>query len=68
MCQYCRPVGFDVKKGDIILEKGIVIGASEIGIAAGAGVNKLSVYESPRVAVLSTGNEVINNIIEEFPQ
>lgn len=54
-----RPVGFDVKKGDIILEKGIIIGAAEMGIAAGAGIGRLVVYEQPRVAVLSTGNEVI---------
>ncbi len=54
-----RPVGFDVKKGDIILEKGIIIGAAEMGIAAGAGIDRLVVYKQPRVAVLSTGNEVI---------
>ena len=53
-----RPVGSDVQKGETVLEKGTILGSSEIGIAAAVGVKKLNVFEPPQVAVLSTGNEV----------
>ena len=52
-------MGSDIGKGDIVLEKGSLLGPSEIGLAASVGVTSLSVYKTPRVAVLSTGNEVV---------
>ena len=53
-----RTVGSDIEKDETVLERGTLLGPSEIGLAAAVGVNKINVYRTPHVAVLSTGNEV----------
>ena len=53
------PRGSESRKGDLLLRAAARIGAAEAGIAAQVGCTKLTVYRKPRVAVLSTGNEVI---------
>ncbi|XP_065570003.1 gephyrin-like isoform X2 [Artemia franciscana] len=53
-----RPIGSDIKEGDIVLRKGSCIGPSEVGILATVGKTDVKVYRSPTVAVLSTGNEL----------
>ena len=53
-----RTVGSDIEKDETVLEGGTLLGPSEIGLAAAVGINKISVYKTPHVAVLSTGNEV----------
>jgi molybdopterin molybdotransferase len=55
---YVRPAGEDVREGDLVLEPGRAIGAAEIGILATLGRTQVSVGRRPRVAVLSTGNEL----------
>lgn len=50
--------GADIKKGEIVLKAGQVLGASEIGVLAALGLNKVKVFKVPVVAVLSTGAEV----------
>ncbi|GAV72625.1 MoCF_biosynth domain-containing protein/MoeA_N domain-containing protein/MoeA_C domain-containing protein [Cephalotus follicularis] len=54
-----RPVGFDIKKDAIILKSGEKVGASEIGLLATVGVMVLKVYPTPVIAVLSTGDELV---------
>jgi molybdenum cofactor synthesis domain-containing protein len=54
-----RPVGSDVRKGDLVLPTGTVLGPAEIGLAANMGVNPVSVSRRPRVSVLSTGDELV---------
>lgn len=51
--------GEDVKKGQILIEKGTLLTAQDIGIIASVGINKITVYKKPRVAVFSTGNELV---------
>lgn len=51
--------GSDIKKGQTVLRKGQVLGASEIGVLAALGKTKVKVLKIPMVAVLSTGGEVI---------
>lgn len=53
-----RPVGVDIPLGHCILSKGSMVGPSEIGLLSAVGMTEVSVVERPRVAVLSTGNEV----------
>ena len=53
-----RPVGVDIPSGQCVLSKGSRVGACEIGILSAVGATEITVVESPRVAVLSTGNEV----------
>eukprot|EP00268_Persea_americana_P016744 TRINITY_DN1795_c0_g1_i9.p1 TRINITY_DN1795_c0_g1~~TRINITY_DN1795_c0_g1_i9.p1 ORF type:complete len:673 (-),score=145.22 TRINITY_DN1795_c0_g1_i9:436-2454(-) len=54
-----RPVGFDIDKGATIMKSGELIGTSEIGLLATVGVMMVKVYPRPTVAVLSTGDELV---------
>lgn len=55
---YVRPEGEDVREGDLVLEPGVRIGAAEVGLLATLGWSQVRVHRRPRVAVLSTGNEL----------
>ena len=52
-------VGDDLKPGDRILAAGTQLGAAEIGVAAATGRASLSVRRRPRVALMSTGDELV---------
>ena len=52
-------VGADVAEGDVLLRSGTQLGAAEIGIAAAIGRARLSVHRRPRVALMSTGDELV---------
>ncbi len=54
-----RPVGVDVAAGELVLEAGTRLGPAEIGLLATAGVTDVAVYPRPRVAILSTGDELV---------
>src|SRR3989337_4046439 len=60
-----RKAGEDFKKGDIVLRKGMTIRPPEIGMLAAVGKPNVYLYQQPNVAVLSTGDELIE--IEEAP-
>ncbi|MEM1579125.1 MAG: molybdopterin molybdotransferase MoeA [Archaeoglobaceae archaeon] len=51
--------GEDVKKGEIILRKGEILQPQDAGILASLGFKSVEVYKKPRVAVISTGNELV---------
>jgi putative molybdopterin biosynthesis protein len=51
--------GSDIAMGQVVLHKGMVISALEIGMLAAIGKASASVWRKPRVAVLSTGNELV---------
>ncbi|MCL7030722.1 hypothetical protein MKW94_007284 [Papaver nudicaule] len=57
--QDIRPVGCDIEKGVIVLKSGELIGTSEIGLLATVGVTMVKVFPSPTIAVLSTGDELV---------
>lgn len=50
--------GADIKKDELVLKNGQLLGSREIGVLAAIGKTKARVYKIPRVAVLSTGAEV----------
>ena len=54
-----RDAGEDTRKGDVNLREGTEIGAPEIALAATQGYGALPVYRRPKVAVLSTGTELV---------
>ncbi|KAK2676033.1 MoaB/Mog domain [Fusarium oxysporum f. sp. vasinfectum] len=56
-----REVGSDVQQGTVILNKGETISGvgGEIGLLASVGVSEAKVYRRPVVAVLSTGDEIV---------
>ena len=51
--------GSDIKKGETVLAKGRRLGSREIGAVAALGINQVKVQIIPKVAVFSTGPEVI---------
>lgn len=51
--------GFDIKSGELILKKFKQITVRELGVIAAIGLIKVKVFKKPRVAVISTGNELI---------
>ncbi|HKW60023.1 MAG TPA: molybdopterin molybdotransferase MoeA, partial [Candidatus Dormibacteraeota bacterium] len=52
-------VGADLAAGDLILRAGTQLGGAEIGIAAATGRPRLAVRRRPRVALMSTGDELV---------
>ncbi|KAL2557340.1 Molybdopterin biosynthesis protein CNX1 [Forsythia ovata] len=54
-----RPVGCDIAEGDVVLKSGERLGPAEVGLLATAGVLMVKVYPTPEIAVLSTGDELV---------
>ncbi len=68
MVEVVRPVtpmknvsqrGEDVKSGEVVLKRGEVLQPQDAGVLASLGLDKVKVYRKPRVAVLTTGNELV---------
>jgi molybdenum cofactor synthesis domain-containing protein len=57
--QNVGPQGADIRAGQIVLEPGRLLTPSQIGALAALGLADVAVYASPRVAILSTGNEIV---------
>lgn len=55
-----RRAGEDVTKGSIVLQKGTVIRPAEVGVLASLGRSKVMAIRRPLVAILATGNELID--------
>ena len=50
--------GADMKSGDVAVARGMLLTPARVGALAAAGISEVTVYAKPRVAILSTGNEV----------
>ncbi|HVU68574.1 MAG TPA: gephyrin-like molybdotransferase Glp [Ktedonobacteraceae bacterium] len=55
-----RPAGEDMRRGQTVLRQGTEIGAWEIGILATIGLATVPVIRPPQVAILGTGDEVVD--------
>lgn len=55
-----REAGQDVRKGDVVLRKGAVLRPPEVGVIASLGRDSVRVIRRPVVAVLSTGDELLD--------
>ena len=51
--------GTDVARGETVLRIGQVLTSREIGVLAALGMTKVDVWKKPRVAIVSTGNEIV---------
>ena len=51
--------GEDIKEGALVLRDGFVLEPGRVGVLASQGLKQIRVYEKPRVAVLPTGEEVV---------
>jgi len=60
-----RPVGEDFKKGEVLIKKGTILKAGEIGVLASLGVSVVDVVKKPIVSILATGEEVVD-LDEEY--
>jgi len=52
--------GADIKTGQTVMRAGEVLNASRVGALAALGLAHVEVYARPRVAILSTGNEIVD--------
>jgi molybdopterin molybdotransferase len=57
---YVRPVGEDWRQGEVMLTAGRILRAADLGVLAGMGVPRVAVIRRPKIAILSTGDEVLD--------
>src|SRR5437867_13377452 len=61
------PAGSEARRGDKLLEAGTRLNYAEIAVAASVGRCRLLVHSKPRIAVLSTGGEVVDIDVSPVP-
>lgn len=57
--KFIRRAGMDFKNGEQLLERGMVLDAARLSLAASMNHAEVPVYKKPRVAVLATGDELV---------
>jgi molybdopterin molybdotransferase len=57
--RYVRPAGEDVRRGELVLQRGTAVRPPEVGMLATLGHKEVQVVRRPRVALLATGDEVV---------
>ena len=62
-----RPIAQDIRRGQRLLEAGLRLGPQEIGLLASLGFSSVMAQPRPRVAVLSTGNEIVEPDVQPGP-
>ena len=58
--QHVGPRGGDIAAGHVVLDAGVVLTPARIGVLAALGCTEVEVYARPRVAILCTGDEVVD--------
>jgi molybdopterin molybdotransferase len=61
-----RPAGEDYQRGDLLAKHGTPIRPALIGVLASTGVSKVKTFKRPRVAIISSGNELVE--IDDFDE
>jgi molybdopterin molybdotransferase len=62
-----RRAGEDIKKGELVIQKGTLLKAAHAGMLAALGITKAAVTRKPRIAILATGDELVD-ADEEAPK
>jgi len=57
--RFIRPAGLDFATGDVLMTRGKVLTARDVGLAAAMNVPWLTVHRKPRVSILATGDEIV---------
>jgi molybdopterin molybdotransferase len=57
--EHVRPAGQDVTAGEVVLEAGVRVRPQEAGFLAMLGIDRVAVFQRPRVAVFSSGDELV---------
>jgi molybdopterin molybdotransferase len=58
--EFCFPIGVDVRKGAVVIRSGNVVRAQDVGMLALLGIRELRVYRKPKVAIIATGDELVD--------
>ncbi|MFD1613801.1 molybdopterin molybdotransferase MoeA [Gelatiniphilus marinus] len=61
-----RPLGEQVKTGDLALKKGTKLTPAAIGYLSSLGIKNVSVFKKPSIAIIATGNELIE-AVQDLP-
>jgi molybdopterin molybdotransferase len=59
-----RPRGMDLRAGQVVLQKGRVLQPQDLGLLATLGIAHVTVFRKPRLALLSSGDELIEVDVE----
>jgi len=59
-CQNVIQIGDDIKKGELVFQRGRRLRAHDLGALTGIGIYSVSVYKQPRIALISTGDEIVD--------
>ena len=65
--QFIRPAGLDFRTGDVLLHAGRTADSRALSLAAAMGYGSIPVRRRPRVAILSTGDELVSPGFEPGP-
>ncbi len=57
--QYIRFAGSDLQKGQVVIQAGTRLNASQLGLLASLGLHQVIVYRQPKVALMVTGDELV---------
>lgn len=57
---YVRPAGEDMRAGQLVLRAGTTLRPQDIGVLVSLGQTPIMVYRQPRVAIISTGDELVD--------
>lgn len=57
--QYVATAGSDIARGETVLRRGRLLTSREVGMLAAVGLGTIPVWRRPRVAVFSTGDEIV---------
>jgi molybdopterin molybdotransferase len=60
-------IGDDVKKGDLVFQRGRRLRAHDLGALTGIGISSVLVYQRPRIALISTGDEIVDAEADPLP-
>jgi molybdopterin molybdotransferase len=53
-------IGDDIKKDELVFQRGRRLRAHDLGALTGVGISSISVYQQPRIALISTGDEIVD--------
>jgi gephyrin len=57
--KWIRPIGSDVQRGQVVVEKNTTLSPALIGLLATVGATKVKAYKKPNVCIISTGDELL---------
>jgi molybdopterin molybdotransferase len=61
-----RPAGEDFQRGDVLARRGSAIKPALMGVLASSGVSEVKTFKRPRVAIVSSGDELVD--LDEFDE